>query len=135
MTDAAFETFWQTHPRAANRAETKKAFEAEVARGTSAAWIIHSAKAYKVAEKGTARQYLAQSDNWLKNKRWQDFPELTAANSTAIGDTDATARFWAQTINEGRFVPASAIAPHVAAHMVKSGLVSTAQLAMNGVRL
>jgi hypothetical protein len=129
-----FEIFWQTHPRTQKKAESQKAFEAAVAQGVSAEWLIYAAKAYRAEQAGNGRQYIAQSDNWLSRKGWQDFPQPDQTSLPSLVAIDGSARFWAATIKRGNYVPPSAISPNLAAYMVQKGLVIAADLERHGVR-
>jgi hypothetical protein len=135
-TNEDFDTFWKTHPRPRNRAESQKAFEAAVALGESATWLIHAAKAYGIEQAGNSRQYIAQSDNWLARKGWQDFPDPVqlAGQALTIEDReDAIDRFWSTRIRNKDWVGAAMINNTCAHRMIHKGLVSAADLKAIGV--
>ncbi len=93
--------------------------------------IVQAAKAYASENEGNGQRYIAYSDNWLENKRWND---NAPKNPPKAKDVDAAA-FWAKSVKDGRFIPSTAITDRVAIEMIKRNLVSPADLAAIGVRL
>jgi len=130
-----FEAFWEIYPRPKNRAESQEAFEAAIAEGVNESWLIQAAKAYRLEQSGNPAMYVAQSDNWLEQKRWNEFPEHLQATGADLSGIDGTARLWAATIKRGGYVPSSAISANLAAHMVQTGLVMPDDLRRVGVHL
>lgn len=131
---SAFSRFWEVHPRPRDRERSLNLFAAAMAEGVRPEWIVAAAARYGAAKAGEARQYLAASDIWLANRRWEDFvdrPGLTGFQR----HVERTAAFWAEKMRVGRYVPASAITPEVAAFMVASGLAEEAELRRIGVWL
>lgn len=123
-----FEKFWKVHPRPQKRAESQKAFEAAVAQGVSAEWLVYAANAYRGEQAGNARQYVAQSDTWLTRKRWQDFPMPALAAQDTTGGIRGMAEFWGGCIKGNKYVPYGHISPDVAACMLQNGLATAAEL-------
>ena len=118
----------------------QKAFEAAVAKGVSAAWLIRAAKAFAVEQKGnvTHRQYIKQSDDWLVEKCWQNFPEPVqgASHAAAIeAGKAATARMLVERAINGDFVAWNQISVEMAHRMVNTGKVQACDLRAQGVLL
>ena len=78
-----FDAFWKTYPRDRDRERTQHLFDKALAEGISAETLCQAAAKYRAENKGSGQQYMCYSDNWLKNRRWEDFPEQV---QVATGD-------------------------------------------------
>jgi DNA-binding transcriptional ArsR family regulator len=133
----AFYQFWDAHPRARNRDATLRLFRQAVHAGEYAAAIIAAARRYAQEQAGNRTMYLCQSDNWLTQGRWrdgggEDNQEEPRTVGGRVGQPDA-AEFWASQINQGAFVPTSAIGTALAHEMLQRCLVTSDQLRGIGV--
>lgn len=129
----AFEEFWSAHPRVGSREATECAFEEAVRDGVDPAVIVAAAKRYR-AEKGhEPKRYLCASEDWVKQRRWQD--ACTLGPSCAQPKPRDAAELWARTLNEGGFIPPSAISCGLGREMIRRGLVTEAELRSAGVSL
>lgn len=101
-----------------------------------AAWATaEAAKAYRLEQSGNPAMYVAQSDNWLKQKRWNEFLEHLQVTGADVSGIDGTARLLEAIIKCGGYVPSSARSANLAAHMVQTGLVMPEDLRRVGVHL
>ncbi|MFN4159387.1 MAG: helix-turn-helix domain-containing protein [Gemmobacter sp.] len=133
--DARFDEFWTAHPRPRNRVRTRELFAGAVSQGTDPGLIISAAKRYASEQAGNAAMYVCQSDNWLINRRWEDFGKSDGHGVSQGQDMERLARFWAGKMAAGSYVPTSAISPRVAAEIVRLGLAGKADLARHGIWL
>jgi hypothetical protein len=83
-TNEKFEEFWKAKPRRAGadpKAPAEKLFLAAVRAGTPADEIIAAAKRWAVADSGkVGTEYLPQAVKWLRDKRWNDYPIVSATS-------------------------------------------------------
>lgn len=127
-----FEEFWKACPRPRNRARCAQLLADALEDGVRLEVVVQAMQRYRADNAGNQPMYLAYADNWLAEKRWQDYPK--AAPQPATGDVihDAAA-FWADKVKRGSYVPSSAISIPIANFMVKSGMVSADELAKLGI--
>ena len=129
-----FEAFWKAHPRPKDREACEALFAEAVASGVSPGWIVNAAERYRAENKGNKPFYLARSDNWLKAKRWTEYPAEVQAPSR-LDQVEATAAFLAGKIKAGSFVHPSGVSPVLAAIMVQRSMVTPDQLRKIGVQV
>ncbi len=132
---SAFERFWKVYPRPRDRDLSLKEFREAVNAGAVPEAIVRAAEAYALDNrenlKGHKRQYIAYSDNWLKARRWKDAGEQDGQamrGKPAFDGVSPVARFWAEKINQGAFVPRGAVTASVAQEIVAAGLVQPDRL-------
>lgn len=117
-----FERFWRAYPRPKNRGRTRQLFDQAVKdHGISPAFLARAAKRHavkKIEKDQTARHFINGSDTWLDQRGWEDYPE--EARQVSI---ETAARFWAEKIEAGAFIPANAISAAVASEMLRLELV------------
>lgn len=96
--------------------------------------IVRAAERYRAENAGNKPQYLAYADNWLDQRRWEDYQAAApvVARSDAVRDT---ATFWAKKVKAGAYIPPTAISAEIAACMIRSGLVQEQELLRAGLRL
>ncbi|WP_143040414.1 hypothetical protein [Rhodobacter sp. 24-YEA-8] len=77
---------------------------------------------------------MAYADNWLDQRRWEDYQADTpvAARSDAVRDAAA---FWAKKVKSGAYIPPTGISAEVAACMIQGGLVQEQDLLRAGLRI
>lgn len=120
----SFEEFWEAHPRARKKSETRARFVEALKCGVSPEQLISAAKKYRSENERNAKQYLEFSDTWLIDKRWEDY---VAGEDTNVSN-DITV-FWAEKVKKGSYISSTAISPRVAREMVARELVTEAELA------
>ena len=126
-TGSGFSEFWEAHPRKRDQQRCEKLFMAATSGGVASARIIDAAKRYRAENAGNKPMYLAYADNWLENRRWEDFPESHRAASCSDVVSGA-AEFWAAKLRSGSFIPPSAISSSVAHCMINNSLATEADL-------
>lgn len=133
-TPAGFENFWKAHPRPRDRKRAEKLFAGAVAAGVRPEDIVQAAELYRAENAGNKAQYVAYADNWLDQRRWEDYPATTplVARSDAVRNM---AVFWAKKVKAGAHIPQTAISDEIVACMIGSGLVQEQDLLRVGVRL
>lgn len=129
-----FEAFWKAYPRPKDREACEALFAEAVASGVSPGWIVSAAEKYRAENRGNKPFYLAHSDNWLKAKRWSEYPAEAQAPSR-FDQIEATAAWMAGKIREGSFVHPSGVSPALAAIMVQRSMVTRDQLRKIGVHV
>ncbi len=132
-TQNGFSEFWEAYPRSRNRAETEKGYELAIGSGVSPRWLIHAAKAYRAEQAGNSKAYMCSSENWLAQRRWENFPLKSDAGPETGTVSDDLVFFWAQKVNGGKYVSPNAISTPVAAAMLERNLVTLDRLRQAGV--
>ncbi|NDV52175.1 helix-turn-helix domain-containing protein [Salipiger sp. PrR003] len=132
-TDAAFERFWDAHPRPRSKDACRDLFDQAVRSGEDPNRIAAAAEAYRAENKGNARQYVAYADNWLRDDRWEDHREAEGGKQGQPCASGDLAAFWAKKISAGVYVAPSAISAKMATEMLSRRLVSEAELRRIGV--
>lgn len=102
--------------------------------GVEAVAIIAAAERYRAENAGNKPQYVAYADNWLEQRRWEDY----ASAAPLVAKSDAVrsmATFWAKKLREGAYIAPSAISAEVAACMIRNRLVQEQDLLRAGVRV
>jgi hypothetical protein len=130
--DCEFGKFWQAHPRPSDRAASRELFEDGVNSGVDPKRITKAAARYASENSGNKTMYVAYSSNWLRARRWEDYPEDRQINARG-GSVPEAAAFWANSIRSGKYVPQSAITAALAECMVSNGLVTLEQMRRAGL--
>jgi len=130
-TAEAFENFWDMYPRKRNREKTLKAFIDALGAGVTHEAIIAGVHRYGVENaeniRQGRRQYLAYSDNWIGDRRWEDAGEQQQCKPA--GDSALhLARFWAEKIRAQEYIPDSAISQATARLIFDRGLLSNDEM-------
>ncbi|MBK0326298.1 helix-turn-helix domain-containing protein [Rhodobacteraceae bacterium F11138] len=130
-----FEEFWEKHPRPRFRDKTRQIFTDALRAGVDPCWIIQSAMRYAGENKSNSPQYIAYSDNWLVDRRWEDFEEPSTASVTSnTAGIEGTARMYAEKILGRAYIPQSAITSKLAKVMIEMGMVTVADLRAAGLQ-
>lgn len=126
--------FWDAYPRPRDRATCRRWFEELAGRGVDLGSIVAAAKRYAAENAGNKPMYLAYADNWLRDRRWEDFAGKSDARSVCPDDAMRdVADFWAEKIKRGKYVPSNAISGQLAGVMLSLGLVEEGELRRVGV--
>lgn len=128
-----FERFWSAHPRPRDRSRSEKLFAEAISNGVSPEVIIGAAERYRAENAGNKPQYVAYADNWLDQRRWEDY-QATAALPARSDAVKGAAVFWAKKVKSGAYIPPTAISAEVADCMIRGGLVLERDLLRAGVR-
>ena len=130
-----FTRFWNAYPRLRNQQRSEELFNLAVSDGVDPLWIVRSAEKYRAENAGNSRQYIAYADNWLTEKRWEDFPKDQPGRSKENCEFEDRALFWAKMIKAKKYVAPSAFSAQLAQHMFQAELVTQAELREIGVHL
>lgn len=123
--------FLDAYPRSGSRDKTEAAlWKAVVDEGVSREAILDGARAYAVEQTGNQPRYIAYPENWVSDKRWEQFGP---AKSSVSPDVILEQR--AQSIRDGRSWVARHVTPASAREMVERGLVTAEQCQAAGVSL
>jgi hypothetical protein len=132
---ADYQKYLDAHPKSVESQSGEDAFSKLVSNGVDASQIISSAAAYAETVKGwSAQGKVQQSDNFLDTERgkWKEYiPKPKAAPASE----DDIMKFWANSINEGRYISASSITAVRGRAMVEGGYVTEAQLSEKGIKI
>jgi len=126
LPDGFVDRFVAAYPRPGDRERTVAALEAAVADGADPDHILAGAEAYAIEQKGNAPRYIAYSDNWLRDRRWERFASVKASRQEVL-------KYWAGIVNGSGFVSRAAVGPSLASELVEAGLVTVARLRERGL--
>ncbi len=129
-----FDKFWESFPRTRNRIRCQEIFQRAVTAGTTPEEIQIAADRYKAENVGNKTMYVAYADNWLDQRRWEDYQAKPAVVSDSNTVRDA-AIFWAAKVKAGKYIPQNAFGAEIADCMLQSGLVQQQDLLRAGVRM
>jgi len=119
--ELVFEKFFEAYPRIGNQDETLSALKSALDAGADPDHIIVGAKSYAEEQKGNARQYIAYSQNWLKDRRWEAFERKSAP----VGDVDKNPKAsMASAIKSGMHALCQRISVSQAIDLIREGLVT-----------
>lgn len=77
---------------------------------------------------------MAYADNWLDQRRWEDYQ--TAEPLTAQSDVVKNmAAFWAKKVKAGVYIAPTAISAEIAACMIQGGFAQERDLLRGGLRI
>jgi DNA-binding MarR family transcriptional regulator len=71
MDDLFLDKFMAAFPRIGSLGDTEAALESAIASGVDPAAILAGARAYALEQKGNLPRYIAYSENWLGDRRWE----------------------------------------------------------------
>lgn len=128
--DQLFDDFWEAHPRAEGKPETRTAFDDAVTGGVNPELLVFSAKSYRAQQVGTEWRHLKSSAGWIKSKRYLDFENQSKAKTQKTGDTAELQASW---IIEGKGFLAKKISPSILQDILDRGLVTVEQCKSVGV--
>ena len=130
--DKMFQHFWKEFPRKTNersvRAQFRKSVEeSELAPEAISRWIIRSAAAYAVDQKGNKPQYVKTPEPWLQDRRWRDYPDpgTTPRPKPSQGEIEAAA---VSDIKSGKLWLCARIDRGLAISLAKAGRVTGSEL-------
>lgn len=126
-----FDQFCSAHPNARERDAVYRSWCEAVEDGANPARLVVLAHRYASSPE-VQRGYPKKAQNWLRDGAWRERSGYPARPAQAT--IDDRARFWAEAINAGRYVTASAFGADVAVRMMELSLVTGEQLRAIGVK-
>lgn len=114
-----FDDFWSRWPDKRNKHNARKAW-AKMRRSERKLATERCVKWCEQWRKDNPQASHIHASTYLNQKRWEDLDEQ---GEKATRSKDEIARFWAEKINGGGFVPRNAISAEIKAHMVFTNLV------------
>jgi hypothetical protein len=122
--DLVFEDFVSqfeaAYPRLGDGPATVEALKVAIEAGADPAAILAGARAYAAEQKGNRKQYIAYSENWLRDSRWTQHTPTT----TATEDRARILETHAKTIKDGKAFLCTAISDDTAWECVQAELVT-----------
>ena len=126
-----WDRFAKAYPRIGNRKKTEAALLAAMKAGADPDTIILGARAYALEQKGNETRYVAYSENWAEQSRWEQF---TPAPKPPVDET-ASLQGWADLIKQGQRWVAGHVNAALASTLISGGLVTEAQCRSVGIQL
>lgn len=123
--------FRDAYPRLGSLEATEDALREALEAGADPDHILAGARAYAVEQKGNKRQYIAYSENWLAQKRWEQFPK----SAPGASDPEVIAQVRAKAIREKAPWIGRHLSPSAARELVARGLVTEEECRAAGVDL
>lgn len=116
--------FISAYPRIGKPAQTEKEFRKAIAAGADPDQIIAAARAYADEQSGNKRQFIAMSENWLNDRRWETFDqpasEKTGGEAVKSAKIDADVR----AIKSGIHAMCQKISTAQALAMIRAELIT-----------
>ena len=126
-----FDQFCRAHPKATERDAVYRAWCDAVEDGANPARLVVLAQRYGATPE-VQRGYAKKAQNWLRDGAWREETDYPARSAPA--SIDDRAKFWADRINDGKFVAASSFGADVATRMMELALVTGDQLRAIGIK-
>lgn len=131
--DRLFSEFLRVFPRFGDFDQTEAAFKAALEGGADPEHILAGARAYAEEQRGNRRQYIAYSQNWLKDQRWtqQDLP------SPKVSEGEREAARWDRivaSIESGKSYLCTQVTAAQARHLIQGGRITVEQCRAVGVQ-
>jgi len=126
-----FDQFCNAHPKASERDAVYRAWCDAVEDGANPARLVVLAQRYGASPEAQ-RGYAKKAQNWLRDGAWREEAGYPARSAPA--SIDDRAKFWADRINDGKFVAASSFGADVATRMMEIALVTGEQLRAIGIK-
>ncbi len=112
--------FTAAYPRIGDLVATEAVLRKAIAEGADPAAILAGARGYAAEQKGNQKQYMAYSENWLRDKRWTQHTPTTTATVTR----ERILETHAKTIKQGQPFLCTAITDQTAWECVEAKLVT-----------
>ena len=130
---ADYQRFMDAHPKPVESIAGEKAFRSLIDAGENVEQIIAAAKKYSETVKswsGDGR--VQQSDNFLSADRgkWKDYTPKPKAPVPSYQDK---LKFWANSINDDKYIPKVSVNQKLARDMIEAGLVSSEKMKERGI--
>lgn len=128
--DAFLGEFVETYPRLGDLEAVENELQGAIEEGADPAEILTGARVYADEQKGNQRRYIAFAENWLAQKRWEQYEPLAPKPA----DPDGVDRLNAQRIIEGKVHLVRHLTPSAVRRLIEKGLVTEAQCKSAGVQ-
>lgn len=137
VVDDAIADFWGIYPSERRRrfAQCSEAIRSAINEGALPSDIVDAAATYAASTKGHKPTHIFFSDNWLRQRPWEEYAERKHANAMVREQRAArAAKKYAAWITEGGPM-CKHISPQQASEAIKRGLVTEGQARQAGVPL
>jgi hypothetical protein len=123
--------FMAAFPRIGALGATEAALESAIASGVDPDAILAGARAYALEQKGNAPRYIAYSENWLGDRRWE-MHAPKAADPDAVSSVEQS---WISAFTGGNGTLARHCPPAVVSSLIAAGHVTLEQCRALEVRV
>lgn len=123
--------FEEVYPRLGSSNATEAALKSAIAEGADPAQILAGARVYAAEQASTRKQYIALSENWLRNKRWAQHARTREPSVSQV----KVLQLRANTILEGKDYLCRSITAVAARECIEAGLVTIEQCRAAGVQV
>jgi hypothetical protein len=131
MDDLFLDKFMAAFPRIGSLVETEAALENAIASGVDPDAILAGARAYALEQKGNAPRYVAYSENWLGDRRWEKHAPK-AADPDCVSSVEQS---WISAFTGGNGTLARHCPPAVVSSLLAAGHVTLEQCRALEVRV
>jgi hypothetical protein len=131
MDDLFLDEFVAAYPRIGNLVETEACLGSAIASGVDPDAILEGARAYASEQKGNAPRYIAYSENWLGDRRWEKHTPKAADPAVA----PSIEQSWIAAFTAGNGTLARHCPPAVVSSLVAAGHVTLEQCRALEVRV
>ncbi len=126
-----FGRFADLHPRLGKADETAELLRLAIEAGIDPEDILWGARCYAIEQKGNAARYIAYSENWVRDRRWESHPRNAGATATERDIQVARAK----AIRECQPWVISRISAVSARELIALGLVTEEECEAAGIRV
>ncbi len=133
--DEFLRRFMEVYPRFGDLAATDTALRQAIKDGADPEHILAGARAYAAEQKGNLSRYIAYSENWLANRRWEQFARLGNVSTTAPALADKMAEGYLHAILTGNEVVGKYTPKEMAQKFIAEGRATQAECRAAGVQL
>jgi hypothetical protein len=131
MDDRFLDEFVAAFPRIGSLGDTEAALESAIASGVDPAAILAGARAYALEQKGNLPRYIAYSENWLGDRRWEKHSPKAADPAVA----PSIEQSWIAAFTAGNGSLARHCPPAVVSSLIAAGHVTLEQCRALEVRV
>ncbi|MEM7734035.1 MAG: helix-turn-helix domain-containing protein [Pseudomonadota bacterium] len=131
LPDGFLKSFEQVYPRLGDGEATEAELKAAIEAGADPRAILHGARCYAEEQKGNQRQYIAYSENWVRDGRWKAWEATTPADP-AVAEETKRQRI-AQAIRDGASWVHVRTSAHYARELIALELVTAEQCKAVGI--
>ncbi|MCG7574870.1 YdaU family protein [Phaeobacter sp. CNT1-3] len=128
--DDGYQKFLAIHPRPRETPEGAQSWSQAVAAGQDPESLIAAARRYAEAAKAFDPDKVKFSDNWLRDRSWEKYPE--AAAKRPVGRREVL-QFNADWVNGDKFISPNVISRSMVEELVGAGFVTEARAKERGL--
>ncbi len=129
--DGFYERFVELYPRIGNQGETADLLRLAIEAGTDPEDILWGARCYAIEQKGNAARYVAYSENWVRDRRWESHPQNAGATATEQDIREARAK----AIRERKPWVVSQVSAFAARELMAHSLVTAEECEAAGIHV